>query len=270
MGSSPRAAEPTTPSTPAPATTSPTVARATTSCSATTGATPFWGGDHDDHAWGGYDGDSIDVLPRTTEETGAAVEDPITWFFFAADDPDTDRQPRNPGPRGLRRLPRLRIIYGGWGQDAMQANEGDNGPVEGDRLVDWVGVYNAYYLCPATYGEYVSTRQMSPSLLTYLQRQAEADGGHRRARRATADRLRLRRAGTGLQAGHQVQHQPDPPGYARPLHLPLTQTRPRTSTSIPSSGFDRHDLPVERVRHVHRDVLLLVGHRQCRRIEVAD
>jgi hypothetical protein len=37
--------------------------------------------------------------------------------------------------------------------------------VAGDRLIDWVGVYNAYYLCPATYGEYMSTRQMSPSLL---------------------------------------------------------------------------------------------------------
>jgi hypothetical protein len=58
----------------------------------------------------------------------------------------------------------------------MQANEGDNGAVEGDRLVDWSGSYNAYYLCPASYGAYVSTRQLSPSLVTYLQQQAEADG----------------------------------------------------------------------------------------------
>ncbi len=46
--------------------------------------------------------------------------------------------------------------YGGYDQDAMQANVADNGPIAGDRLFDWVGAYNIYYLCPATYGAYVS------------------------------------------------------------------------------------------------------------------
>jgi len=140
------------------------------------GRDALWGGDHDDHSWGGYGADSIDVLPRTSEETGIAIEDSIASFFFAADDPDTVDNPATPAREGYDGYRGFDIIYGGWDQDAMQANEGDNGPVEGDRLVDWVGVYNAYYLCPATYGEYVSTRQMSPSLMTYLQQQAEADG----------------------------------------------------------------------------------------------
>jgi hypothetical protein len=67
-------------------------------------------------------------------------------------------------------------IYGGYDQDAAQANVGDNGPVAGDRLIDWSGAYNAYYLCPATYGEFVSTRQMSPDMILYLEEQAGNDG----------------------------------------------------------------------------------------------
>jgi Ca2+-binding RTX toxin-like protein len=136
----------------------------------------LWGGDGDDHSWGGYGGDWVDVLPRTTEEAGTAIDDPITWFFFAPDDPDTVDDPNTTSREGYDGYRGFDIIYGGWDQDAMQANMGGNGPVPGDRLLDWAGTYNAYYLCPATYGDFISTRQMSPSLLTYLQQQAEADG----------------------------------------------------------------------------------------------
>jgi Ca2+-binding RTX toxin-like protein len=140
------------------------------------GSDTIWGGDHNDHVWGGYEGDFIDVLPRTSETAGTAADDPIAWFFFAPDDPDTLDNPATPAREGYDGYRGFDIVYGGWGQDAMQANEGDNGPVAGDRLVDWAGAYNVYYLCPSTYGEYVSTRQLSPSMVTYLQRQAEADG----------------------------------------------------------------------------------------------
>ena len=43
-------------------------------------------------------------------------------------------------------------------------------------MIDWVGVYNAYYVCPPTYGEHISTRQHSPSLETLLKALAGHDG----------------------------------------------------------------------------------------------
>jgi hypothetical protein len=68
------------------------------------------------------------------------------------------------------------IVYGGYDQDAMQANVADNGPVDGDRMLDWVGVYNITYLCPATYGAYVTIRDQSPGLIDYILEQAATDG----------------------------------------------------------------------------------------------
>jgi hypothetical protein len=59
----------------------------------------------------------------------------------------------------------------------MQANVADEGPVAGDRLVDWVGAYNVYYLCPGLYGEYVNTRDLSPAIIAFLQDLAAGDGG---------------------------------------------------------------------------------------------
>ena len=90
------------------------------------------------------------------------------------------------------------------------------GEVEGDRLTDWVGVYNAYYLCPATYGEFVSTRQMSPSFLVYLQKQAEADGatdvlGGPRATDSGFDELALVYQ-TDIKNNSKQPH-PDTPGH---------------------------------------------------------
>ena len=68
------------------------------------------------------------------------------------------------------------FIFGGWHQDTMQADVGDNGPRLGDRLFDWVGVFNLYILCPGTYGEFVSTREFSPALTNFMHRLAEGDG----------------------------------------------------------------------------------------------
>ena len=67
-------------------------------------------------------------------------------------------------------------LYGGWDQDAMQANLGGPGPQEGDRLIDWSGGYNAYYVCPAAYGEFYITRDLSPNIVLFLQQLAEGDG----------------------------------------------------------------------------------------------
>ena len=58
----------------------------------------------------------------------------------------------------------------------MQADVASNGPVDGDRLIDWVGAYNVFYLCPGLYGEYVITRDHSPAVRSFLEQLAQGDG----------------------------------------------------------------------------------------------
>jgi Ca2+-binding RTX toxin-like protein len=139
------------------------------------GVDAAWGGPGHDHLWGGYEGDFLDVVPRTNAQFPPSG-DPLAWFLFAADDPDTVGDPNTPFGEGYDGYRGLDLIYGGWAQDALQANEGGNGPVPGDRLIDWDGAYNAYYVCPPTFGEHITTRQMSPSLLTFLIALAGHDG----------------------------------------------------------------------------------------------
>jgi Ca2+-binding RTX toxin-like protein len=126
----------------------------------------LWGGTDDDHTYGGYGpggtgtpdgktllGDYLDIQPRS--------DDPAAWFPVA---PNSDT------------LQGTDIHYGGWGRDAMQADEAEPGPHDGDRLIDWTGVYNIYFLCPAVYGDWVITRLISPDMLAYLPDQALGDG----------------------------------------------------------------------------------------------
>jgi hypothetical protein len=68
------------------------------------------------------------------------------------------------------------VAYGGWDQDAMQANVAANGPIAGDRMLDWAGVYNITYLCPATYGAYVTVRGQPPDLIDWVIVLAATDG----------------------------------------------------------------------------------------------
>jgi Ca2+-binding RTX toxin-like protein len=117
-----------------------------------------WGGRGHDHLWGGYGDDYLDVKPRQATSTSPA--DPASWFKYGSEDNYQD----------------IDYIYGGWSQDAMQANIGGPGPVPGDRLFDWAGNYNVYYVCSPAYGERVITRSHSPSIIRFLQDMAEADG----------------------------------------------------------------------------------------------
>lgn len=130
----------------------------------------LWGGPDNDHVYGGHGDDFIDVQPRS----GIAnfPDDPEQWFVFApVVDTDLDGVPdRFPGFEDFDQH------YGGWNQDAFQADKGDNGPIRGDRLLDWAGAHNVYYLCPSTYGAYVSIRAQEPGLVEYLEDMAEADG----------------------------------------------------------------------------------------------
>ncbi len=113
-----------------------------------------WGGRGRDHSYGGRGDDMLDVRPDALF--------PATWQAWAEADVESYHG--------------VDFIYGGYDQDAMQANVASNGPVTGDRLFDWVGAYNIYYLCPATYGAYVSIRDQSPAVIKYFEDQARTDG----------------------------------------------------------------------------------------------
>jgi hypothetical protein len=58
----------------------------------------------------------------------------------------------------------------------MQADISIPGPTPGDRLIDWTGAYNIYFMCPGAYGEGAATRLLSPDMLAYLPEQALGDG----------------------------------------------------------------------------------------------
>jgi len=137
------------------------------------GSDTVWGGRQHDHVWGGNDRDFLDVHPRVDESDTSPDScnpldppDPSAWYTFAFDG----------GGTCDGNLEEVDFIYGGWHADALQANIADNGPRIGDRLIDWVGVYNLYIVCPSTYGEYVITRETSPSMTTFLHQLAEGDG----------------------------------------------------------------------------------------------
>ena len=119
----------------------------------------MWGGTGNDHVYGSYGEDHLDILPRHSDPGFPA--DPASWFVVA---PAADS------------LQGLDIIYGGWNRDEMQADEGGPGPVVGDRLLDWVGTYNLYYTCPGAYGDGVITRFLPPDIQVYMIDQATGDG----------------------------------------------------------------------------------------------
>jgi hypothetical protein len=58
----------------------------------------------------------------------------------------------------------------------MQADQAANGPDPGDRMADWAGAYNVFYVCPAGYGDFTIVRIGSPSARAFLQDYAEASG----------------------------------------------------------------------------------------------
>ncbi len=67
-------------------------------------------------------------------------------------------------------------IYGGWDRDVLQADLADNGPNDGDRLLDWNGAYNLYTHCNSAYGGFNDVRQHSPTMQDFLQRWAYSSG----------------------------------------------------------------------------------------------
>lgn len=156
----------------------------------------IWGGPDRDYLWGGHGNDWLDVKPRPA--SGGRLADPKAWFDIA----------------GLDNYQGYDYAYGGWGQDAMQGDVGGSGPQPGDRLIDWVGAYNVYYVCPAAYGEGMITRSHSPSVVAFLQQLAES-GGARDAAVAGSSGFRQ----LGLVQNNEARFNANPPHPDQPGHF---------------------------------------------------
>jgi Ca2+-binding RTX toxin-like protein len=115
------------------------------------GGDAMWGGPGNDDEFGGYGKDHLDVVPRPT--------DPASWHTHGSVD----------------HLQGFDLLYGGYDQDAMQADFQENGPGIADRLVDWAGTYNAYMVCNGG-GAGTIIRSLDPSTILYLQDVAQGRG----------------------------------------------------------------------------------------------
>ena len=114
----------------------------------------MWGGRDNDILMGGHGDDNLDVRPREETDNGRnganfriIPRDPPAWFTWAFPENFQD----------------VDFIYGGWDRDALQADQAENGPDPGDRLADWAGGLNVFYLCPAGYGDHTITRMGAPN-----------------------------------------------------------------------------------------------------------
>ncbi len=134
-----------------------------------------WGGSGHDHLWGGFGADYLDVRPRTTTSTPGLepTSDPETWFQIAGKEASHNGVLYN-----QENFEGIDFIYGGWDQDAMMANHGDNGPIPGDRLIDAAGSYNANYVCPSTNGAWITIRSASPSIVAYENNLSQGGGAN--------------------------------------------------------------------------------------------
>jgi Ca2+-binding RTX toxin-like protein len=104
------------------------------------------GGTSKDHLYGGYGDDVLnadDNLETTTTDQG-------TGQFGDAD-----------------------IAFGGAGRDQLIANTG------ADRLIDWSGEFNAYWVPFSPYGQGTVSRNISPNLPEFLYALSQADGADR-------------------------------------------------------------------------------------------
>lgn len=130
-------------------------------------ADAIWGGRGNDVEYGGWGDDHLDVRPRDEPDNGRKGKqleiyprDRPAWFTYAFPENFQD----------------VDFMYGGWDRDAHQADQAANGPDPGDRMADWAGGFNVFYVCPAGYGDFTITRSGAPAIRAFLQELAEANG----------------------------------------------------------------------------------------------
>jgi hypothetical protein len=121
----------------------------------------LWGGTDHDRVFGGYGDDDLDL--KVLESMPPAYAE-----VAAVEDADGDRATTNGSD----------LVYGGWGSDELQADEGGAGPAgDPDQLIDWVGNHNLYYVCAGAYGAGLVLRQSSPDTMQLLSDLVAAAGG---------------------------------------------------------------------------------------------
>ncbi|HKY31809.1 MAG TPA: LEPR-XLL domain-containing protein [Candidatus Polarisedimenticolia bacterium] len=113
------------------------------------------GGTDQDHAFGGYGADLINL--DDNHATNGGLNDQPDVPAFAGTSTIAGQLGADTG-------------FGGAGRDVLIANTG------GDRLIDWVGEYNAYLVPFAPFGEFTVTRNLQPQLPNYLYALSESDG----------------------------------------------------------------------------------------------
>ena len=121
----------------------------------------LWGGPAHDRLFGGRGDDDLDLKVRSG--------DPVLYNLVRGiEDRDAVTSTTN-GPD---------LVYGGWGADELQGDEGATGrtATTSDQLIDWVGGHNVYYVCGGAYGLGKIVRESSPTMMDLLTRLAEAMG----------------------------------------------------------------------------------------------
>jgi len=109
----------------------------------------LWGGLGHDRIFGGYGDDDIDLKQRAGY--------PSAYWDVAGVSTKEDTDNKVSTTNGAD------IVYGGWGVDEMQADQGGAGRQPGsDQLIDWVGNHNLYYVCDGPYGAGRVLRNSSP------------------------------------------------------------------------------------------------------------
>ncbi len=155
----------------------------------------LWGGTDHDRIYGGLGEDNLDVKPRSTDS-------PLWWAV--APPVDTDGDPST--------INGFDLLYGGFDADALQADVGDAGQVAGDRLLDWVGAFNVYYVCDSGYGAGRVQRKPDPTTLDALRLLAEADGAFAPATSGSSGWHELRLVTTADNKQNNNPRHPDHPG----------------------------------------------------------
>ena len=182
------------------------------------GADRVWGGWQHDRMYGGHGDDRLDLV---TSLNGVVSGDKTVDF------------------KGID------YMYGGWGQDGMQADVSKPSPSnQTDKMVDGTGAYNGYFVCEGAYGGNSVMRLLSPAMETLL----AAGRGRRRAGLGHhVEDVGLVGAGDGLQRRPWLQREPGllaQPGELRLRQLTLVSrlcggSEPPAGSDPPHNGVRR-------------------------------